>query len=132
MFAHPERTAKGNLTTLFFARGIRHLPGAAEAVDGIRKGDVLELHDEPGNSVNRRAVLISTRSGRRVGWAPDCLVEMIHDLSELDAALKVTAEHVNPADVAAPHMRLLCRLRSPWPKNYEPLHGPEYQPIAST
>ena len=132
VFAHPERTPQGDLTTLFFVRGIRHIEGAAEAVDEVRKGDELELQDQPDNPVNRRAVIVNTRTGHRVGWVPDCLVEMIHDLRDLQATPKVTAEHVNSADVAAPHMRLLCRLQAPWPKSYEPLHGPEYQPIAST
>jgi len=46
VFAHPERTPDGSLTTLFFVRGIRHLDGAPAAVDEVRAGDVLELEDE--------------------------------------------------------------------------------------
>ena len=130
VFAHPERTPDGALTTLFFVRGIRHLDGAAAAVDEVQAGDVLELVDEPNNSVNPRAILVSTRTGRRVGWAPDCLLETIHQLRDLDAPIEVTAEHVNP-DTSPPHMRLLCRLRAPWPDGYEPLTDPEYQPMAA-
>ena len=112
------------------AAGIRHRDGAAEAVDSVRAGDVLELADEPDNPVNQRAILVSTRTGHRVGWVPDCLLDTIHELTELDAAIQVTAEHVNPP-TSPPHMRLLCRLRAPWPDGYEPLTGPDYQPIAS-
>ena len=130
VFAHPERTPDDALTTLFFVRGIRHLDGAVSAVAGVRAGDVLELEDEPDNSVNPRAILVSTRTGRRVGWVPDCLLETIHQLRELDAPIEVMAEHVNP-ESSPPHMRLLCRLRAPWPHGYEPLTGPEYQPIAA-
>ena len=130
VFAHPERTPDGVLTTLFFVRGVRHRDGAAEAVDSVRAGDVLELEDEPDNPVNPRAILVSTRTGHRVGWVPDCLLDTIHELAQLGAAIEVTAEHVNPA-TSPPHMRLLCRLRAPWPDGYEPLTGPDYQPIAS-
>ena len=130
VFAHPERTPEGDLTTLFFARGIRHLDGAAAAVDEVRAGDVLELEDEPDNPVNPRAILVNTRTGRRVGWVPDCLVETVHELRGLGSAVEVSAEHVNP-ESSPPHMRLLCRLRAPWPDGYEPLSGPEYQPIAA-
>ncbi len=130
VFAHPERTPEGDLTTLFFARGIRHIGGAAEAVDDMRAGDGLELVDEPENPVNRRAILLNTRTGRSVGYVPNYLVETIHELRDLGSDVSVTAEHVNPG-TAPPHMRLLCRLRAPWPDGYKPLSGPEYQPIAA-
>ena len=84
VFSYPERTPGGGLTTLFFGRGIRHLPGAAEAVTDVMAGDVLVLADEPDNP-----------------------------------------------PTAPPHMRLLCRLRAPWPDGYEPLAAPEFQPIAT-
>jgi len=130
VFAYPERTPEGDLNTRFFARGVRHVEGAASAVGDLQVGDQLELVDEPDNPVNRRAVLLHTRTGRSVGYVPDCLVETIHELRDLDAPVEVTAEHVNP-DTSPPHMRLLCRLRAPWPDGYEPLSGPEYQPIAA-
>ena len=130
VFAHPERTPEGTLTTLFFVRGIRHIDGAAAAVDEVQPDEVLGLVDEPDNPVNRQAILISTRTGKRLGWMPDCLVNMLHELRRLDSLVEVTAEHVNP-DTSPPHMRLLCRLRAPWPDGYKPLSGPEYQPIAA-
>lgn len=130
VFAHPERTPEDILTTLFFVRGIRHIDGAAAAVDEVRSGEVLELVDELDNPVNRRAILISTRTGKRLGWMPDCLVNMLHELRDLDSPVEVTAEHVNP-ETSPPHMRLLCRLRAPWPDGYDPLTGPEYQTITA-
>ena len=129
VFGHPQRTPEGELSARFFARGIRHIEGAMQAVDDVRVGDVLELEDEPGNQVNSRAILLNTRTGTPVGYVPDCLVEMVHGLRSLDAGIEVTAEHVNPA-TTPPHMRLLCRLLAPWPDGYEPLSGPEYQPIS--
>lgn len=130
VFAHPERTEDGLLETLFFARGIRHLEGAAEAVNDVQVGDVLELEDDPDNRVNPRAILLNTRTGHKVGWIPDCLVETVHELRDRGSSVEITAEHVNP-DTSPPHMRLLCRLQAPWPDGYEPFTEPEYQPIVT-
>ena len=130
VFAPPHRTDNGNLTALFFARGVQHREGASDAVAGLRPGDRLHLEDEPENSKNPRAILINTRNNEPVGWIPDYLVETIHELRNLPSGegIEVTAEHVNPPDVA-PYMRLICRLTAPWPDGYEPLSGPEFQPI---
>lgn len=129
VFAHPERTHDDYLSMLFFLRGIRHLEGAERATLDVQVGDVLELEKEPSNPVNPRAVLVCTRTDRRIGWVPDCLVDVIHELGERAVEISVTAEHVNP-ESAPLHMRLLCRLLAPWPQGYEPLTGPDYQPIA--
>lgn len=130
VFAHPERTHDDQLSMLFFLRGIRHLEGADHATLDVQVGDELELEDEPSNPVNPRAVLVCTRTGRRIGWVPDCLVDIVHELRERAAEITITAEHVNP-ESAPLHMRLLCRLLAPWPQGYEPLTGPDYQPIAA-
>ncbi len=131
VFAHPDRTLEGDLTTLFFARGIRYLPGAADGVSKVERGDVLNLVDDSDNAVNPRAMLMSNRTGETVGWVSNYLVDMIHELGEsFEVDVEITAEHVNP-ETTPPHMRLLCRLRAPWPDGYEPLSAPEFQPIVS-
>jgi len=131
VFAYPDRTSEGDITTLFLARGIRHLDGAAEAVSRVERGDVLNLIDDADNDVNPRAMLMSNRTGGTVGWVPDYLVDMIHELRDsFGVDVGITAEHVNP-ETTPPHMRLLCRLRAPWPDGYEPLSAPEFQPIVS-
>ncbi len=131
VFAYPERTPEGDIKMLFFARGIRHLDGAAAAVSDVRRGDVLNLVDDPDNDVNPRAMLMSNRTGQTVGWVPNYLVDMIHELREsFGVDVEITAEHVNP-ETTPPHMRLLCQLLAPWPDGYEPLSAPEFQPIVS-
>lgn len=132
VFAPPRRTDDGDLTTLFFARGIRHRDRASDAVTELGPGDRLVLKDDSHNKVNPLAIFIDTTSGEPVGWVPNYLVDTVHELRELNAddALTVTVEHVNPPEVA-PYMRLICRLSTPWPDNYEPFSGPEFQPIAA-
>jgi hypothetical protein len=129
VFPCPERAEDGQLSCLFFARGIHHLEGAAEAVDLLQAGDALRLVDEPENEVNPRALLLHARSGEAVGYAPDYLVEFMHDLREFnDSDPEVLVVHVNPRD-AAPHLRLLCRVSGSAPADYSPFAGPEFQPL---
>ena len=122
VFAPPIRTEDANLTTLFFARGIRHREGASEAVTALQSGDLLALADDPQNELNPLAIFVTTRQGKCVGWVPDYLVETVHGLRDRigEDTISITAEHVNPPGVA-PSMRLLCRLTAPWPDNYQPL-----------
>jgi hypothetical protein len=130
VFAAPSRV-DDHLVSLFFARGVRHVDGAGEAIGALQEGDELTLVDDSANEFNPRAMLLNTRTGRTVGYAPGYLLDTIHDLRERDAAsVRVTVEHVNGPDTA-PHMRLLCRLTAPWPDGLEPLSGPSYQPLVA-
>ena len=130
VFPGAEAIADGQLCTLFFARGIRHLDGASAAVDELQVGDELVLCAEPSNPVNPRAMLLNTRTGASVGWAPDYLLDVLHELEQLNGdAPTIVVEHVNPSSVA-PHLRLLCRASAPWPTGYEPFTGPDFQPVA--
>ncbi len=129
VFAAPSRTADGRLVSLFFARGVRHIPGAAVAIGQLRAGDELALRDDPGNEFNPRVILLNTRTGHTVGFAPDYLVGAVHALREHDErSVRVTVEHVNGPQ-SAPHLRLLCRLSGPWPEGFEPFSEPDFLPL---
>jgi hypothetical protein len=130
VFAAPAVNEAGDLAALFFARGVRHVDGAADAIRVLAGGDDLELQPESMNRVNGRAMLLNSRTGRPVGYAPDYLLDTISDLRSVDlTSVRVSVEHANPPE-SAPHMRLLCRLTSPWPDGYEPLPGPDFLPLA--
>lgn len=130
VFAAPQRTENGESTVLFLVRGIRHVDGAADAVRELRAGDQLVLVDDRDNPVNQRAVLLNAGDGRRIGFVPNYLVEHIHDLRHLNGMDPVvTVEHVNDESVAA-HLRLLCRLRAPWPEGYTPFSDADFQTLA--
>ena len=130
VFLAPERTDDGSSTVLFFARGIRHVLGASDAVANLQPGDRLILTDDPDNAFNPRAVILRESDGRHLGWVPDYLVEHVHDLRELNGDDPVVSvEHVND-DTAPPHMRLLCRLTGPWPDGYVPFSDASFQPLA--
>lgn len=130
VFPAPERSGAGDLTTLFFARGIRHLTDASAAVEGLREGDQLTLEPQRHNDVNPHAMLLNTRTGDSVGWAPDYLLDLLHELEALNGAPPtITVEHVNPPSVA-PHLRLLCRATAAWPSGYQPFSGPQFHSLA--
>ncbi len=129
MFAGPERTATGESTLLFFVRGIRHRPAAAETVSTLVAGDRLVLGDDQGDAHNSRALLLRVSDGQQVGWAPDYLVEHVHELRQLNGEDPIViVEHVNDRSVA-PHLRLLCRLSAPWPPGYVPFGDAAFQPL---
>lgn len=129
VFSPPQVSAEGRISSLFFVRGIRHIPGASEAADDLRPGDRLVLVDDPSNAYNPRAVLLRVNDGRTVGYVPDYLVDHVHELRQLNGRdPAVTVEHVNDA-TAAPHLRVLCRLDAPWPEGYRPFSDARFQPL---
>lgn len=129
VFAPPEHTADDRSSCLFFARGIRHVPGAGTAVDDLSAGDELGLEADPLNTYNSQALRLLVSDGRAVGYVPDYLVAHIHELIEFNGAEpRITVEHVNDAK-AAPHLRLLCRLDAPWPPGYVAFSDARFQPL---
>lgn len=131
VFAAPERNDAGDLTTLFFARGIRHLPGASETAATLEVGDALQLEHEEDNPVTSRALLLNTRTHEAVGWVPHYLLDLFADIELINGAgPRVTVAHVNPPSVG-PHLRVLCRAEAPWPDQYQPFSGPQFQPLAA-
>ena len=79
--------------------------------------------------MNARAMLICTRTGRKIDGCRSTWSHHSRTREFSEADVGIVAEHVNPP-TSPPHMRLLCRLRAPWPDGYEPLSAPEFQPIA--
>lgn len=130
VFPEPEvDPTSGGFCCLFFARGIRHVDGAADAVARLHEGDTLTLVHDADNPVNPRAFLLHGPTGSRVGYVPDYLVEFLHDSREFcDREPELTVEHVNSSETPA-HLRLLCRVRACRPTGYQPFSGPEFRPL---
>jgi hypothetical protein len=129
VFPTPIESPSGDLTTTFFARAIRHVEGASEQVDSLSVGDELRLVSEPDNPANPLAVMLNTRTGERVGYVPDYLLTLIHDLGDENGETpQVAVEHINP-DTTPPHLRLLCRLTAAWPDGLQPFGGAEFLPL---
>lgn len=93
----------------FFISGIRHRNPAA--IDELTPGQELLLKDEPDNSANPQAILL-TADGKEVGWVPDWLVSTVHGLRS-KAEIRVRVEQVNRA--APLRLAVLCHLTATRP-----------------
>jgi len=128
VFPEPEIDAMtGRGVCHFFARGIRHIEGAADAVARLSRGDELTLEQDAANPVNSLALRLA-RGSDAVGFVPDYLVSYLHDMLEESHDLHVTVEDLNGSDVPS-HMRLLCRAEATWPPLYEPFNTAEFQTV---
>jgi len=111
VFPAPSLDADGVVTCRFLAHGVRHIPGAHDAIDGLTLGEVLSVLPDPQNEVDRLAVLLRTGGHRLVGYVPAYLTSLIH--RPLDAygsdAVQVNVEHIGDRNGPS-HLRLLCRL----------------------
>ena len=112
----------------FFARGIRHFPGAEEAVTHLAPGDRLTLRPEPENTFNPKALLLACSEQRSVGYVPDYLADDLNELTLRDPSLLIEVVRMNPAPSPS-QQRLLCRL-SVSPTAARPHRGQRFEPIA--
>jgi hypothetical protein len=119
---------EGRLEAHFFARGIRHFPGAEEAVTHLAPGDRLTLEPEPGNTFNPKALLLASGDRRFVGYVPDYLADDLNALALRDPSLLIQVVRMNPAPSPS-QQRLLCRLLIS-PTATPPYRGSRFEPIA--
>lgn len=108
VFTVPEADASGTVDFVFPAHGIRYLDGAAERIEQLSPGDMIQFEDDPSNEYNSQALLLA--SGQRLGWIPEFLVSAVRSLTTNYGAYQLTVEAANGPDVPF-HFRLLCRLR---------------------
>jgi hypothetical protein len=132
VFACPERNGNGKYETHFLSHGLRHLDKhSIKRVDGLCIGERLFVMPDPQNPYDPSALALRTTDPMvLVGYCPRYLT---HDFGEVlekcgPDALHVTVERVN--DDAPLHLRLLCKLVSPWPEGFEPCSDETYQPLA--
>jgi hypothetical protein len=122
----PPVTPAGVVSLRFLVHGWRYVDPEAERLRNVRPGDRLELVPEPRNEVSDRAVLVGPEGTHdrhdALGYVPDALTPLIHELWRVDSHYRVTAEHVNlpGASSVADRMRLLARLDALCPEGTDP------------
>lgn len=126
LFPVPPVDVDGATECRFLVHGVRHQEGAVERIDALSRGQALQFEHEPGNPKNRRAILVTSGSGGRLGWAPDMLLDYIHEVLLSDYALVV--DRANGSD-SPPHMRLLVVLRGRITTSFRPFAGPGWLPV---
>lgn len=130
----PEPTVAqdGQTRSVFLVSGVRHVLEAEANAESrfaeLRNGEPLLLIDEPDNSWNNRAILVSRRDRQRLGWVPDLLLDYVHAVRD-SSAPELYIEQINGREVP-PHLRLLVRLEGKVPPDYRPFSGPRWEPLA--
>lgn len=105
----------GGTSCIFLVHGVRHLPGAAEAIDQLVPGQELDLEPEPDNPIDIDAVLV-TRDGTRLGWVPNPLLGYVRAVMSSGYA-HLTVVRANPRELGH-HMRLLVRIEGTLPEDF--------------
>jgi hypothetical protein len=125
LFSPPIKDARGRLVCTVLARGVRHMPGAEEAIARLEPGARLEVTVDPTNPFNPKAMKLE--HGHAVlGFLPDYLAsELSCDASELEVI--VGKVNLPPAPV---HHRLLLEVSLPG-TDPPPFSGRKYQPLSS-
>lgn len=132
MFPCPSPTEQNNYEVYFFTRGLRHFYGenqkrAAE----LKVGEPLNVMLDPQNEHDPHALVIRTQDPiTLVGYAPRYFSSEFTKLMDSVGAenVRVTVEQVN-ADAPLQY-RVLCRIRAPWPSNFQVCDSREFRPLA--
>lgn len=119
LFPVPSVSPEGRSRCLFLVHGVRHVLG--DEPSPVDAGDELVLDDDPTNPVNPRAVLVSSTTGRHIGYVPDLLLGHLTVLRE-HGPVELRVEHANGPE-APPHLRVLVRLEGVAPPGYRPMNG---------
>ena len=131
VFPCPVPNAEGLYDVAFFCHGLSHLgESAIQRVNGINPKDRLFLMFDVQNTFDRLAIALRTADPATiVGYCPRYLNDDFHRLvKEANESVKVSVERVN---LDAPlQMRLLCRLVSPWPRDFLPCSSELFEPLA--
>ncbi len=130
VFPCPAPDAGGCYLNKFFLHGIRWAgPSALDRIAKLQAGDELLLEPEQGNQSDPYAVKVLTASRKLIGYVPRYLAR---DIRHLILTCQVPYQElavvrVNPE--APVQNRLLCRMNSCWPDDFQPCSGEEFLPI---
>ena len=131
VFKCPTPNGKGRYEVDFFSHGLRHVAKhAIERVNHLRKGERLFLAYDMQNRYDSMAMTLRTDDPVEfVGYCPRYLSPDCQQLLEKNSAMDVlvTVERVNGG--APLNLRLLCKLVAPWPKDFQPCSGPDFEPL---
>jgi hypothetical protein len=130
VFRRPTQNGKRQYEVDFFSHGLRHVAKhVIERVNHLRKGERLFLAHDMQNRYDSKAMALRTDDPVEfVGYCPRYLSPDFKQLLKNSAMdVLVTVERVN--EDAPLNLRLLCKLVAPWPKDFQPCSGPEFEPL---
>jgi hypothetical protein len=129
VFPCPTPDAEGCYLNRFFLHGIRWMPKASlDRIARLESGERLMLMPDPCNSVDRDAVAVRTEEERTlIGYVPRYLARDACVLLYKCDFVELVVERLSPD--APLQQRLLCRMRSCWPEEFQPCSGDDFLPI---
>lgn len=102
----PVPGSPGQLTIPFLVHGIRYVDATAgDVVERLTAGSTLRLMPEPGNEVNEKALIVADGAGRKLGYVPDPLLDVVEQLVDR----RIDVARVNSLALGF-HLRLLVML----------------------
>lgn len=121
----------GSFTCRFLLHGSRYVSQSGqERLATLKPGDELLIALELNNPATRLAVQIQTTDYLILGWAPRYLVDdLTMAMAESSGKYAASVVRVNPQRHSL-RPSLLVELSGYW-DNYEPMSGPEYQPLVA-
>ena len=133
VFPCPMPDFEGCYLNKFFLHGIRWVHRAAqERISDLQPGERLFVMTDPCNEYDPNAVAVRTNdtTGRLIiGYVPRYFARDVKQvLAECHPEfVEITVERVNRD--APIQQRLLCRVRSCWPEDFQPCSDPDFIPI---
>jgi hypothetical protein len=133
VFPAPIPDPNGNYTTKFFVHGMRWIsPAALQRMQKLTPGESLQLIPESDNPYDPHAVALhAIQDPAHIGYVPRYLAQDARRLLHNNpASVHVSVERLNSD--APLKQRLLCRMSAPWPDDFAPCAGEQFEPIPQT
>ena len=133
VFPCPLPDSEGCFINKFFLHGIRWMDTAAlDRINNLQSGERLLVMPDPCNAYDPNAVAVRTSDtkGRlMIGYVPRYFArDVLRVLKKCNpSVIEITVERVNSD--APMQQRLLCRVRSCWPDDFQPCSDESFQPI---
>lgn len=131
VFPCPEPNIEKEYEVQFFCRGLSHLTKEIwNRVDRLKVGDRLYLLKDLQNPFDETALALRTDDPATiVGYCPkyfnDDFNLLLHNCGADGVSVIVEKLNLN----APLQLRLLCKLQSSWPKNFNPCSNELYEPL---
>ena len=129
VFPKLVRATDGSFRCRFFLHGWRYVnPEAQKRLNRLESGQELYVTLELTNPQTQFAVQIQTTDYHMIGWAPRYLVvDLVKAITDHPREYAAHVVRVNPQP-APSKQRVLIEMRGKW-EDYEPMSGPDYQPV---
>lgn len=134
VFPQPIADAEGHYASHFFVHGLRHACDRALArLAELRANAVLgvELEDDNAHDSHAVAVLDDGTERLHLGYVPRYLARDVRALVAHNGIETIDMRVARVNHGAPLQMRLLCTLRTPWPRGFAPCAGAEFQPLVA-